>query len=98
MSYFLLVFVKYGRMLLEGTMLGTIISWIFIIVSLICIYYNKNSYLRFHWRDLFYLHKTTIKEIFRLGFSSFINNLGAVLVSILSSTIISSLPGQFIQR
>ncbi|ELL44269.1 MATE family efflux transporter [Spiroplasma melliferum] len=98
-ALFSIIFVKYGQMLLEGTMLGTIIAWIFIIiVSLICIYYNKNSYLRFHWRDLFYLHKTTIKEIFRLGFSSFINNLGAVLVSILSSAIISSLPGQFAQR
>ncbi|KAF0851345.1 MAG: multidrug transporter [Spiroplasma poulsonii] len=96
---FSIILVKYANLLLEGTMFGTIISWVFIIVvSLICIYRNKDSYLRFHWKDLFYFRKSTVKEIFRLGFSSFLNNLGIVLVSILSSTIMSYLPGQFDEK
>nr|WP_283272712.1 MATE family efflux transporter [Spiroplasma sp. SV19] len=97
--FFSIILVKYANLLLEGTMFGTIISWVFIIVvSLICIYQNKDSYLRFHWKDLFYFRKTTVKEIFRLGFSSFINNLGIVLVSILSSTIMTHLPGQSAEK
>ncbi|WP_425380475.1 MATE family efflux transporter [Spiroplasma endosymbiont of Stenodema calcarata] len=97
--FFSIIFVKYGNLLSEGTMFGTIISWIFIIfVSLICIYRNKDSYLRFHWKDLIFWRKATVKEIFRLGFSSFVNSLGIVLVSILSSTIVAHLPGQLVEK
>ncbi|AGM24944.1 MATE family efflux transporter [Spiroplasma chrysopicola] len=98
-AVFAIIFVKAGHLLLEGAILGTIVSWaISIAISMTIIYKNHDSYLRFRWHDLYILKKNNLKKIFQLGLPSFLNNLAIASVAILSATIIAYLPGQVEQR
>jgi putative MATE family efflux protein len=72
-----------------GAALGTVIAQTIVLIYLCYFYISKNSYLKFHMRNL-RLDKTILKPMFTIGVSSFVQTTaGSASAMFLMNTVIS---------
>jgi putative MATE family efflux protein len=83
------IFILNLNMGVVGAALGTVIAQTIVLVYLCYFYLSKNSYLKFHVRNL-RLDKTILKPMFTIGISSFVQTTaGSASAMFLMNTVIS---------